>query len=235
MKNQRQRRPLQDETRTGKKTVRERAQISKRQRDRIEENRDRREQRREDERLRRQTVDSVRSPKEDVRTDRFDSRLIPVEDTFLGRPVGSPTDLPVLIGERWALDTTNATVADTEETVVWDTAVFTTERNGYPALYDGAGNFRIPAGLAGVWRITVQVKWSIASDVISTLACRLNASTYIGQLSQITHSVWAQGIVTVALLQEADLVDIRVTGSTSAGEIRGDTDQSYVFFEFLGK
>jgi len=169
-KNQRQRRPLQDETRQTKQTVRERAQASRRQRDRIEENRDRREQRRERARLRRQTVDSVRSPKEDVRTDRFDSRLTPVEDTFLGRPVGMPTELPVLIGERWGVDSGDQIVSTGTTTLVnWGVSSFTTERNGYPALLVSSNVFRIPAGLAGVWYVGYGATWSASSTAGSRI------------------------------------------------------------------
>jgi len=167
-KNQRQRRPLQDEGRTEKATARERAQASRRQRDRIEENRDRREQRRERNRLRRQTVDSIRSPKEDIRVDRLDSRLMPVEDTFLGRPVGVPTDLPVLIGERWGANESNEGFSDgVEANVTWWVPTYTTERNGYPALLvggSGGDTFRIPAGLAGVWDIRYHVTWAATSS-----------------------------------------------------------------------
>ena len=236
-KNQRQRRPLQDDTRTAKQTVRERTQVSKRQRDRIEENRDRREQRRERNRLRRQTVDSVRSPKEDVRTDRFDSRLTPIEDTFLGRPVGTPTELPVLIGERWNL-ANNQLIADSTATVlVFDTAVFTTERNGYPALYTSAdGVFRVPAGLAGIWSIWCQIQWASNTTGTRTSGLHLNGGSAVGEVVGPGTVDQSQLFNTVYILQESDTLQIKVTQNSGGSlNVLGNTPRSWVFAQFLGK
>ncbi len=240
-KNQRQRRPLQDDTRNEKQTVRERAQVSKRQRDRIEENRDRREQRRERQRLRRQTVDSVRSPKEDVRTDRFDSRLVPIEETFLGRPVGSPTELPVLIGELWVF-TTPASItatASSDVTIVFDTSKFTTERNGYPSIYNpSTGIWRIPSGLSGIWSIHAQAVWSSGSDSSDSLKIQLNGATDIATNTIISDtSEHYQTISVIYQLQEADEFEIIAhDGGGADGSILSQNGiDTYAFVQFLGK
>lgn len=236
MANRRRReRPVQDEGRKDRKDSRQRNEQSRVQRERIERQRDRRERRREIRRAKRQQVDSVRSPKEDLRTERFESRLLPVEDSFLARPVGTPHELPVLIGERWGLDVTEATADGVEESVPFDTPVFTTERNGYPALYDGVDTFRIPAGLAGIWRITTHLQWSIAANITTTTKVRKNATDTVASILNVTHATHATFLTAVALLSEADTIDVRVIGSGSVGEITGEPNQTYVFFEFLGK
>jgi len=238
-KNQRQRRPLQDEGRTEKKTARERAQASRRQRDRIEENRDRREQRRDRQRLRRQTVDSVRSPKEDVRTERFDSRLVPIEDTFLGRPVGMPTDLPVVIGERWYLGSNQSIPGNgTVTTVTHDTSVFTTERNGYPALYQGSGVFRIPAGLRGIWLITAAVHWSgqAGGDRITYLEFTDNTDiAWIFQDDNSGHAL-TQVLTTQYIFNEGDEFKLTVQqDSGSSINLAAGSQANWVFMWFIGK
>lgn len=238
-KNQRQRRPLQDDTRQNKQTVRERAQVSKRQRDRIEENRDRREQRRERNRSRRQIVDSVRSPKEDVRIDRMDSRLVPVEDTFLGRPVGVPSELPVLIGERWSLGASGQTISNnTEETIDFTLSKYTTERNGYPALYQGSGLWRIPAGLAGIWEVTFSCTWSALSvGGTRTIWLEYTDNTVIAYSAFDGES--QSGVVTTTWqFQEGD--EFRFSGQQTSGadlDMLGSADQSfsYAILTFLGK
>ena len=237
-KNQRQRRPLQDDTRSEKQTVRERTQVSKRQRDRIEENRDRREQRRERQRLRRQTVDSVRSPKEDVRTDRFDSRLVPIEDTFLGRPVGVPTDLPVVIGERWNLTGGQSLAPSTPETVVFDSAVFTTERNGYPVIFTSDGKWRIPAGLGGIWNISTALSWPGAGGetFIVKVSVLLNGSTTIAS-SQTTISfdnIFNHYLSATYNFQEADYFEVVGEERTAATNLNLQAE-TFAFVNFLGK
>ncbi len=242
-KNQRQRRPLQDETRQSNQTARERRQASRRQRDRIEEQRDRREQRRERERLRRQTVDSIRSPKEDVRADRLDSRLVPIEDTFLGRPVGVPGELPVLIGERWGIHTSNQTFSTgVTGTLSWYVNTFTTERNGYPALLVGGSGgtaFRIPAGLAGIWLITVNLTWAATS----TAGTRSMDVEFTGGGAIIAYSAWdgesTSGTVsTHYLFQEGDefQVDAVQDSGGNLDLIGADPPQfCYIELIFAGK
>jgi hypothetical protein len=238
-KNQRQRRPLQDEGRTNKKTARERKQASRRQRDRIEENRDRREQRRERERLRRQTVDSIRSPKEDVRVERFDSRIVPVEDTFLGQPVGAPRELPVVIGERWDLSANQTFAHSVTETILFDTPAFTTERNGYPAIYTASsGTWRIPAGLAGIWAVPVIIRYD--DNPISTPDLRvvLNGATVIGR----TRLGAASGDVSMSVrvvyeFQEADefVIDLTHFAGVNADITGSANSDTWAFAPCLGK
>jgi hypothetical protein len=239
-KNQRQRRPLQDEGRTEKKTARERAQASRRQRDRIEENRDRREQRRERNRLRRQTVDSVRSPKEDVRMDRFDSRLVPIEDTFLGRPVGSPTDLPVVIGERWYRSTDQTISNNSETTLAFDAPTFVTERNGYPSLYQGSstGVWRVPAGLSGIWLLQVHLLWNCDGAGNIDLAIEYTDDTRIGKDHLETPSVgdYTQQISIVHQFSEGDEFKARVLQVTGTNLfLTGGANDSLMSAVFLGK
>lgn len=243
-KNQRQRRPLQDDTRSAKQTVRERAQVSKRQRDRIEENRDRRERRRERQRLRRQQVDSIRSPKEDMRTERMDSRVIPVEDTFLGQPVGMPQELPVLIGERWGgVDTNQGISNSTETTLIWEIPTFTTERNGYPALGIGSSsqftNFRIPAGLAGVWHITLHVTWAATSFS----GIRTTYIKFVGGSPIIAYNSWdgestSGEVNTHYLFQEGDEFYASCQQDSGAAlDVIGDSSGQFTYIEliFAGK
>jgi len=235
-KNQRQRRPLQDEGRTNKKTARERAQASRRQRDRIEENRDRREQRRERDRLRRQTVDSIRSPKEDVRIDRLDSRLVPVEDTFLGQPVGVPRDLPVLIGERWDLGTDQTVTAATWKPLEFGSAVFTTERNGYPAIYTASTfKWRVPAGLAGIWSMSVTLRYTTGAGGTPEIRFLLNGATAIATMRHPeADNAGSMTLSTVYNFMEADEFTMETRhffGSNATVE----ADDTWAFAHFLGK
>lgn len=139
-------------------------------------------ERRERRQERRDRIESIRGRHAELRLRRLRARLVSVDDSLLGTPLGIQEGLPTLIGERWNRMTNQSIPDSTWTTIQYGNSSFTADAAGYSSIYDSSTNvWRIPHGLAGVWRFNGNAAFDSNSTGGRQVRVLLNGSTTIYQ------------------------------------------------------